>query len=243
MPGLAHGFQPNMFDHLVLDLDADNVSGNDGDSIATWPNAAPTGSGNNATQGTGANQPLLKKTSNGINGHSVLRFDGSASYMSGSYALGSTGVTVFFVARTGGSLNLYGTVIHHSDNPTHADWALALGNGADTFQNGWVGPSASLGLGNNTRTINTIYRGTALYDKVNWTLSGTWATNTVADTSFPTASPVNYHVGVWFSGGSPGVAGVHLIGDIAKILVFNVALTAAQIAAVEQFLKTKYAIS
>jgi hypothetical protein len=242
MPGLGHGFRPNMFDHLVLDLDGDNVSGNDGDSIATWPNAAPTGSGNDATQGTGGSQPILKKTSNGINGHNVLRFDGT-KYMNGSYALGSTGVTVFFVAKTGGSLNLYGTVLHASENPAHADWAISLGSGADTFQAGWGGPNANIGLGSNTLATATVYRGTASYDKVNWNLSGTWITNTVADTSFPTASPVNYHVGVWFSGGVPGVPGVFLIGDIARILVINVTLTAAQIAAVEQFLKTKYAIS
>jgi hypothetical protein len=36
---------------------------------------------------------------------------------------------------------------------------------------------------------------------------------------------------------------VHLIGDIAKILVYNVILSTAQVTAVEQYLKTKYAIS
>jgi hypothetical protein len=244
MPGLAKAFwQPNHFAGLVLDLDADNVAGNDGDAIGTWPNAAPTGSANDATQATGGNKPTLKKTSNGINSHNVLRFDGTTSYMSGSHALGSTGVTAFFVAKTGATTNLYGTVIHLSDNTTHGDWALCIGSGADTFQNGWGGPTANIGLGSNTRTTTTVYRGTAVYNKTNWALSGTWASGSVADTSFPTSNPTTYHVGVWFTSGAPGVAAVHLIGDIAKILVYNVILSTAQVTAVEQYLKTKYAIS
>lgn len=57
--------------NLKFWFDANIIPGNDGDAIATW--ADRSGNGNNATQGTGANQPILKK--NIINGNAAVRFN------------------------------------------------------------------------------------------------------------------------------------------------------------------------
>lgn len=61
-------------------LDADTISGADGDAIGTWSDGS--GNGVDFTQSTASYKPLLKKAANGINGHNVLRFDGSDNRMS-----------------------------------------------------------------------------------------------------------------------------------------------------------------
>ncbi|OGV52013.1 MAG: hypothetical protein A2017_05580 [Lentisphaerae bacterium GWF2_44_16] len=87
-------FSPDDLAGLIEWLDADTISGNDGDAVATW--TARTGA--NAVQATEANKPLLKKGANGINGHNVIRPDGSNDYMSISINLrGYTQWTWFMV--------------------------------------------------------------------------------------------------------------------------------------------------
>jgi hypothetical protein len=58
-------------------LNADSVAGSDGDAIGTFTATV----GSDATQATAGKKPLLKKASNGINGHNVLLFDGSNDTM------------------------------------------------------------------------------------------------------------------------------------------------------------------
>jgi len=58
--------------NLALWLKADAIVGSNGDSISTW--ADSSGSGNNALQGTPANQPIF--VTNALNGLPVVRFNG-----------------------------------------------------------------------------------------------------------------------------------------------------------------------
>lgn len=78
-----HGSLGSTFDPStvawVAAVDADNISGADGDAQSS---VASGGTADAFVQATGANQPLLKKTSNGINGHNVLRFDGTNDSLS-----------------------------------------------------------------------------------------------------------------------------------------------------------------
>lgn len=62
-------------------LNADSIEGNDGDSIGTWNDES--GQGNNATQSLEDNKPILKR--NILNGHSIVRFDGTNDYLSHTY--------------------------------------------------------------------------------------------------------------------------------------------------------------
>ena len=87
------------FDPLTLSpswlLDGDSLTGNDGDAIATWTASA----GNNATQGTGANRPLVKKAANGINGKTVCRFDGTDDELNATEARNTKPFTYAFVLK------------------------------------------------------------------------------------------------------------------------------------------------
>ncbi len=237
--GLAHGWRPNMFSGCILWLDADTVSGSDGDAIGTWTNKAPTGSANNVVQATGASQPLLKKGANGINGHNVIRFDGTNDYMTGSLAPGSSGMSHFFVAKTGASLKLYSSLWSIRDLAV-ADWAICLGNAVDGYGAGWAGPSELVLLGTIAGiATNTVFAGEAVYDKVNWELTG-WRTATIPDTSFPTASPITFAIGAWVF--DPTSAGEIFPGDIAEYIIFNRALSTAETAVVRKYLATKYGL-
>lgn len=85
----------------TLLLDADQISGNDGDAIGTW--ADDSGNGRNFTQTDASYKPLLKKGANGINGHNVLKFDGSNDFIksavNASTMISVSADTCFFVFR------------------------------------------------------------------------------------------------------------------------------------------------
>ena len=243
---LAKGWKPTQLSGCVLWLNADMVSGSDGDAIATWANQAPTGSANDAVQATGAKQPLLKKAGNGMNGHNVLRFDGTNDYMRVDIDPGATGLTFFYVAKVGATFSGfgYGCVMGSGGVDPAWDsytaglrWAQACGNATDGFGAGWAGASADVVIGNvggieNNKPYIASYR----YDKVNWTMTGVNAV-VVADTTFP-ANPYKLHIG---AEGVLATAGqLPFDGDIAEVLVFNRALTDAETFAVNWYLHNKY---
>jgi hypothetical protein len=79
--------------------DTRRLAGGNGDAISTM--ADLTGNGLTATQSTSGLQPLLQTGGNGINGSTVLLFDGSNDFMSHSYALPASGAnaSIFAVAQ------------------------------------------------------------------------------------------------------------------------------------------------
>lgn len=84
---------------LLLDLEADAGLGlSDNDPVATWVNQ--NGSGNNATQGTGALRPTFKASA-GPGGRPTVRF-GSQLTLGSSIALGSA-CTIFAVLKPASS--------------------------------------------------------------------------------------------------------------------------------------------
>lgn len=87
---------PNALSGLVAWGEADDIAGNDGDSVASWINK--TGSGLDPAQATGSKQPTLKL--NAINGRKALRF-----------ALASSQVLLFPVGAMGWLNNVAGCTI------------------------------------------------------------------------------------------------------------------------------------
>lgn len=61
-------------------LDADSVAGADGDAVGSW--ADDSGNDVDFSQSNASYKPVLKKSANGINGHNVIRFDGSNDILS-----------------------------------------------------------------------------------------------------------------------------------------------------------------
>ena len=85
-------------------LDADEVTGAQGSLVNTWTDQ--TGNGNNATKGTGSQQPALQATINTLNSKQVLRFDGTNDEMAWASAAELNTSTfdqksIFVVFRTG----------------------------------------------------------------------------------------------------------------------------------------------
>lgn len=99
--GASTPFTPNSIPNNVLWLDASDTStiSQTGGSVSQWNDKS--GNGNNATQGTGANQPITgTRTVNGLN---VLDFDGTNDFLnlpSGVFGLSSGDNTIFLVFAT-----------------------------------------------------------------------------------------------------------------------------------------------
>lgn len=86
-------FQPSDISGLVVDIDPDEISGADGSAVTTA--ADQSGNGNDFGQATAGNRPSIFRGV--LNGHDVLRFDGSDDWMTNGSALGLTAATVIAV--------------------------------------------------------------------------------------------------------------------------------------------------
>jgi hypothetical protein len=75
----------------------EELSGADGSSLYLWHSAAGY---TTLTQSDSTRYPILKTGSNGINGNTVVRFDGTNDYLGCVQVLGAAaGITVMFVVR------------------------------------------------------------------------------------------------------------------------------------------------
>ncbi len=92
--------------------EADDIAGDDGDAISSYDDKQS----NTWAQGTGSKQPLLKKDANGINGHNVIRFDGTDDLLrySGTLSTATSG-TIFIVCRFTSALQNYQTLLASAD--------------------------------------------------------------------------------------------------------------------------------
>jgi hypothetical protein len=242
----SSAFTPASLSTLEMWLKGDAIAGNDGDAITTWTKSGGT-SGVSPTQATGARKPILKTGGNGINGLNVLRFDGSLQYMLGTFNAGSTGMTIFFVGRSGATVSSYSTVVGSGGNASFDNrttgiyWAFAYGSAVDTFGAGWGGPTGAVGFGNLSpaAAINTSFRFRYKTDKVNWAISGP-NNGTPADTSFPTATFQMYLGCEGTTGG--GNASSQFKGDIGEIIVCSSALSAGDISSVDAYLLARWGV-
>lgn len=78
-----------LIEHLV----ADSIAGSNDDPVATWTATV----GNNATQGTAANRPLLKTAT--VNGHNAVLFDDLNDYLAFGTLGALTNWTIVAVAK------------------------------------------------------------------------------------------------------------------------------------------------
>jgi hypothetical protein len=92
--------------------EANDIAGDDGDAISTYDDKQS----NTWAQGTGSKQPLLKKGANGINGHNVIRFDGTDDLLryAGTLSTSASG-TIFIVHRFTSAIQDTQTLLSSSD--------------------------------------------------------------------------------------------------------------------------------
>ena len=216
---------------IALWMVADSGVTADGSNLVSqWKDLS--GNGLHAVQASGSEQPTL--TTNELNGHSVVRFNGSSSYMTTpSFERGQNMYVVMVTKTTSTTGGSYGWQRVLSD-----DLYMLIGyNNSDArnyFGNGvWQGGNA-LGSSdvNNFQIRSTIHNGTSDKTYINGVASAVQNFTRGSHTSEMT-------IGAGFESGSYVQ---HLSGDIAEILIFNKILTDVERLAIEGKLTLKYKI-
>lgn len=180
-----------------------------GGAIADWPDSS--GSSNDPTQATGANQPLYE--TNQINGRDVVRFDGSNDYLlkSSFVASGYTQLTLAIAFKP------------LVDSPSRGvfAWQSVLGSTAPfiMFHTTGAGSVAVYVDGNYRWTVTHAAGTTRTYvlrwDGSTWSLwvDGVKQSDVVGGATNTTSS------GLYFGNGYPGYANV----DIGEFVLYNFA--------------------
>lgn len=227
---------------LQVWLKADAGVTTSGSNVTAW--ADQSGVGNNFT--TGAGTPVLLSAGSGINGLPAVRFNNGGGndhtcYLTAIFNPSAwAGITVLYVVRmaSSGSIPSYNTTIGwHSGGVW---WSFNSGSAlaGDGQGVGWAGALGSVLLGAysptpvNSQVIYEAYQ----YQKTTWTMSGAFA-GTKSDTSFPTSAVTA------IVGSNSGVPGDQSTSDIAEILVYDHALSAADLATAHGYLQGRYGVS
>ena len=218
----------------TLFLEADSVTGNDGDAIGTWSDES--GAGRNFSIATAALKPLLKKAANGINGCNVLRFDGANDYLGSaaelSYFVANNAYTMWLIFKAI-ALDTNSSTIYSNDSiirDTSDYWGTYF-KSAPTIH-AFVWPSAAV------YTTESILVGTAyifrsrlasgkLYHKI----------NSNAETTGLTCGNVG---GLTSNLSICRNETIYSNFDIAGIIIANTAMSAGDMATVDAYLNAKY---
>lgn len=236
------GWSPGLFP-LELDLNADRIAGSDGDAVGTWNSVGPVTA--SFTASTTA-RPTLKRSI--INGHSVVRFDGSANVMRSTYLAPDTALTWIMAFQFLGAfasvkqaLNLVGTT-------TNSIQFLFINSGAYqpyTFKNKAAGSGVGVGIADtpdaNAHVIGVTYNNGTNTDPTSYTCLLDGVAKTVAASDSVTRSSVDKpSIGAFVN--SSDVASLFTQIDIARLLVFRGALSAAQFAAADKYMRNIYGL-
>lgn len=232
-------FSPARVSGLLLWLVADRIMGLvDGDPVSTWADAS--GQGNNATQSTTAAKPLWKVNIAG--GRPVVRFDGVDDYLTvanaANFDLATPTIFVVGVASAGtgtftGKLTFAGGVGDANrrklDVRRASSTTFSFQSGADSM----FKASGTLSW-SGFNVMSIVARGATDY---------TLAVNgTAADATTPTIDLTTYNTSALIIGA--GTSGAEfLTGDIAEVVIYNRALSAAERKQVERYLGARYGVA
>lgn len=203
----------------VLKLYADNISGVVTDPVATWPDKS--GNGNDATQGTPANQPVLAA---GPNGKLAALFDGVDDFLA-TAALGiNRPVTVFCVLNPLTS----GTPQYYLDGST--------GDAASITQ---VVTAGTIGMTGGTAYISGTYpAGFFLFGSIDSSTGHVWFNGSLQASGDPGSNNPN-----GFVMGKFGVGGTAFANcKISAVMIFIGSLSDANRQAVEAFFAAYYGL-
>jgi hypothetical protein len=207
----------------------------DGDVVGAWVDQS--GSGNDATQATSDNKPLLKL--NIANGRSVCRFDGSNDFLTSSLDLSlsaSDDLTIFAVVNPTataalkdivGNLNdsapNQGLTVRHDIDEKLAFFTRVSAGNVTTVTAAVADTNFVLGVAKLDSGTQTLYKNGASEG------SGAQRNMTGHDTTL--------YIGKNRASGAGDYA-----GDMAEILIYNSALSDKNRASVEGYLNARYAI-
>lgn len=212
--------------NLVLELIGDDITGSDTDPVPTWEDTS--GEGNDATQGTSGARPILKSSI--VNGHDVVRFDGTNDRLEfPDFLSAATAATILIVARKvtnddergiyslGGGFN--------SNHQSYSDGNIYDSFGS-TVRYSWA-------RGSNDMTGWFVWTITAATD---WR-----ARFNGASIHYEATNSIRFDGSRYLGDGGRG-ADYPSAMDIAEVLVYSEALSDVNREAVEDYLGTKYGI-
>lgn len=235
--GVGSPFLPDKLQNLQLWLDAaDTTAANIVESsnlVSQWTDKS--GQGNNAVQGTGANQPTTNATTS--NGNNVLDFDGGDFLEIGSFTALLSELVDFtvFIALKSDVNDATDRVLFASSVDTNNRIAIARTN-SDTFVTGSFNGSvfdsvdvsftdtASFHIGTMVNTPATTGRldGTAL--------AGSTDNPSVSATANTTIGSRTDETVFWN-------------GSVAEVIVYSRELSSAEVATVEKYLGNKWGVA
>jgi hypothetical protein len=224
---------PTSVSNLVFWLDVDQLSGSDGDGIATFTDHS--GNSHNFTQSTSGNRALLTNSTSGFNGKKTLWFDGvNDSYANTDYSTVAGNYTFFFVMQMkedfGGFANRW--LLDSSSSGSLSIRAIDTGSyklavydvaGSRVFENPGIAPLVVSVVCNSTGTNLKVYtNGVQMASATAWQQPAAGETLTV--------------------GGSAS-GGAFYNGILGDCLTYTGALSDANRKTVEQYLGTKFGIT
>lgn len=234
---IGSSFAPTDISGNILWLRADlGVTKNVSDQVSSW--ADQSGSGNHFTHGVDAEKPVY--TAAAVNGQPSLRFTGASNHRldaASNIMPGTTKNTVFMVCKQAATPSdgcLYTTV-----NGANGDVARYLNSAGAKIRFYSIGGA----------TQDAAITSDTNFHYFTWTINATIA---VADTLNVRENAISILTSA--SGtraGTPdrnmrlGLEGTNirpLSGDIAEFIIYNTALSGANISTVESYLATRYAL-
>jgi len=222
-PQGGSGWNPYAYGNPVILLDADLGITLNGTDVSTWSDQS--GNGNHVSQATEAAQPVYNVSDANFNGHASITFDNSDDYLSratlvgGALAQPNTGFAVFKYANLTGFREVFDGVGSGNRHTLEGDGAnLVVGAGTNATTDTAVTTTSVCGVLFNGASTNSYLNGHAGAGGA----SGTDALNGLA-------------VGV-----NLNLTGAFMDGEIAYIIMYDSALSAADISAVGTALAAKY---
>jgi len=202
----------------------------DGDPVAAWDDSSV--GANHATTATAGYRPTLKTGANGINGVSVLRWDGTDDNLVSAASASTKPFTLFAVCKP--TSFAAGRAIVGAPSAGGMSTVITTGGKQEALKSG------TAVIGDSTTALTAA---AACIIELTYSSSGGFAFYKagVADGSgtgnqtFTSMSTV--------LGKDPGGGGSTFLGDIAEIIKYDAVLTANQLQAVENYLGNKYGIA
>ena len=216
---------PQGVDDLVGWWDTTKIDGlADGAAVGTWPDSS--GLGRHAAQTTGSLQPTYQTGE--LNGHPVVRFDGTDDYLAtAAFASEPQPHTVFVISRLGTAI----VTRYLLDGIVTTDRHALFLNASSQIE-------AFAGVSNlgDTATAGQVAVYAVTY---NGASSGIWKNG--VDVSGVGNVGGQALTGLTIGGRFNGVE--TLDGDVGEVIVYDRALTTAERQAVEQYLMTKWGVT